>query len=205
MIQRPFEQWLFEDVEIEFGIERVYNFSKLNQWLFVEKKYALPKSIDNLRLDLLHNIDRWNLSDLQMFFAAPFFLQFEFNNIPNHRIYIEKLVSNQNIEDVKWFVATGKQRPKPPFFFVKVYTEKYDPLGQLLIAMVDAQMDNEDKNKPIYGCYNIGRFWFFVLLIGQEYGTSRAYDATQTDDLTDMVVILNRVVTHIKTELNVVD
>lgn len=201
MIKRPFEQWLFEDVEIEFGIERVKNLPLMNDWLDVQKKISLPKPLNSLRLDLLQNVDTWILDDLQMLFAAPFFNHFEFSNYPNYRIFIDKI--NQHHSDTKWLIGTGKQRPKPPFFFAKVYTENYAPLGQLLIAMVDAQMDNNEKNKPLYGCYNIGRIWFFVLLIGQEYGVSRAYDATQVDDMSDMVVILNRVVTHIKTELNV--
>jgi hypothetical protein len=203
MIKRPFEQWLFEDVEIEFGIERVYDFFHLQKWLFVKEEYYLPKTIDKLRLELLNNVDTWILSDLQMFFIAPLFYHFEFYHFPNYRIYIDKI--NPNHSDTKWIIGTGKQRPKPPFFFIKVYTEQFDPLGQLLIAMVDAQLSNNEHNKPIYGCYNIGRLWFFVLLIDKEYGVSRAYDATQIDDLTDMVVILNRVVTHIKTELNVQD
>jgi hypothetical protein len=36
-----------------------------------------------------------------------------------------------------------------------------------------------------------------VILDDKEYGVSRAYDATQTDDLTDMVAILKRVKVYI--------
>jgi hypothetical protein len=68
--------------------------------------------------------------------------------------------------------------------------------------MVDAQMMNEASPlevgwKPLYGCYNIGRIWFFVILAGKEYSVSRAYDATQTDDLADMVAILKKVKVYI--------
>ena len=109
---------------------------------------------------------------------------------------------------VEWMVCTGKQRPRKPFFFLQEYKpEKVannDPLGQLLIAMVDAQFRNSSPDLPLYGCYNIGRMWFFVFLEGKEYGVSRAYDATQEDDLSDMVVILERVVDHIQRTLGMI-
>ncbi|MCU0445382.1 MAG: hypothetical protein MUE85_10725 [Microscillaceae bacterium] len=67
--------------------------------------------------------------------------------------------------------------------------------------MVDAQIRNNTLEKPLYACYNIGRIWFFVILVGKEYGVSRAYDATQTDDFTDMVAILQKVKVYIHQEL----
>ena len=77
-----------------------------------------------------------------------------------------------------------------------------DPLGQLLIAMVDAQLLNNTPEKPLYGCYTLGRFWFFVVLHDKSYSVSRAYDATQIDDMQDMIVILKRVRRYIHQELN---
>jgi hypothetical protein len=116
---------------------------------------------------------------------------------------------------VEWFVATGKQTPKKPFFFLQEYKQapqppkgediENDPLGQLLISMLCLKHLN---NAPpsgagglLYGCYNIGRIWFFVLLVGKEYAISRAYGATQTDGLTDMVAILKKVKVYIHEQL----
>jgi hypothetical protein len=39
---------------------------------------------------------------------------------------------------------------------------------------------------PLYGCYVVGRNWFFLVLNGKEYDVSLAYDATQ-DDLFDIL------------------
>jgi hypothetical protein len=214
MIKRPFEQWLFEDVEIEFGIERIEDFLRLKHWLDVTDNIALSENLERLRISLLKNVETWNEDELKMMFIAPFLLEFDFNHPPIYRVFTQRSTTliTETVEAsgrVEWLVSTGKQRPRKPFFFLQEYKPEKnsgnDPLGQLLIAMIDAQLSNNEKNKPIYGCYNIGRLWFFVLLIEKEYSVSRAYDATQTDDLTDMVVILNRVVTHIKTELNVID
>jgi hypothetical protein len=63
--------------------------------------------------------------------------------------------------------------------------------------MIKAQILNQTPKPPLYGCYIIGRFWFFVILLDKEYSASKAYDATQTDDLTLMVAILEKVKMYI--------
>lgn len=206
MIKRPFEQWLFEDVEIEFGLERIKNMPELVQWLDTTgHQEALSDRFDELRVSLLDNVETWNEDELKMFFISPFLLDFHFNNPPHYRAFTQRPMSlkTETVEAngrVEWMVATGKQRPRQPFFFLQEYkpeqSHRNDPLGQLLIAMVDAQILNHNK-MPIYGCYNVGRMWFFVLLVEQRYSVSRAYDATQIDDMTGMIVILKRVRKHI--------
>lgn len=42
----------------------------------------------------------------------------------------------------------------------------------------------------MYGCFIHGRMWFFVVLRDLKYTISRAYDATQSDSLEDIVKIL---------------
>ncbi len=66
-------------------------------------------------------------------------------------------------------VATGKQDPEIPFFFLNEYKAQakggfLDPTRTLLIAMLAAQTKNKAINFPIYGMYNIGQNFFFVLL-----------------------------------------
>jgi hypothetical protein len=210
MIKRPFEQWLSEDVEIEFGIQQVKNLPTLTSWLTVKNEKPLSTDIENLRNSLFDNITTWNEDELKMLFIAPFLLHFGFNNPPHYRVFTQRLFTLQTptVEasgKIEWFIALGKQTPKKPFFFLQEYKPEKnagnDPLGQLLIAMIDAQLLNENPKQPLHGCYVIGRFWFFVVLEGREYCVSRAYDATQTDDLTDMVEILYRVKEYIHQEL----
>jgi hypothetical protein len=43
-----------------------------------------------------------------------------------------------------------------------------------------------------YGCYIIGRLWFFVVVQEKSYSVTRAYEATR-DDIFDIVAILKRV------------
>ncbi|MGB0929458.1 MAG: hypothetical protein ACPGVB_01690 [Chitinophagales bacterium] len=211
MVKQSFEQWLFEDVEIEFGIEPIEEMPLMNEWLNTQDiPQSIPPHLDKLRKFLLKNINLWNEDELKMHFIAPFLLDFDFYNLPHYRVFTQRFMrlKTEHVESagrVEWMVATGKQTPRKPFFFLQEYKPQTgannDPLGQLLIAMVDAQILNEDSDKPVYGCYNIERLWFFVLLQGKTYGVSRAYDATQEDDMSDMIVILKRVVKHIHQEL----
>lgn len=211
MIKRPFEQWLFEDVEIEFGLERMEDFNKLKKWLQASTTQEETGNVfEKLRLSLQRNVETWNEDELKMLFIAPFLLEFELNNPPYYRVFTQRSFTLQtdNVEAngrVEWFVATGKQTPKKPFFFLQEYKPEKnsgnDPLGQLLMAMVNAQKLNQDESKTLYGAYTIGRFWFFVILDKKNYAVSRAYDATQKDDISDMIVILKKVKKYIHQEL----
>jgi hypothetical protein len=211
MIKRPFEQWEFEDVEAEFAISQVDNLLQLTNWLDTPTQNVLNPRFEKLRLSLSKNVTVWQEDELKMMFIALFLAEFDFNTPPHYRVFTQRTfkLETPTVEasgKVEWFVSTGRQNPKKPFFFLQEYkpekTSGNDPLGQLLIAMVDAQILNDDTQKPLYGCYTLGRFWFFVVLAGKEYGISRAYDATQTDDMNAMIYILERVREHIHKELN---
>jgi len=97
-------------------------------------------------------------------------------------------------------VATGKSRPKEPFFFLHEYkpqhpSKKNDPLGQLLIAMVAAQAKNDNQH-PIYGALVEGRIWYFVVLQGTEYSVSSGSNAA-TNDIFQIYAILCKVKDYI--------
>jgi hypothetical protein len=96
---------------------------------------------------------------------------------------------------VDFLVATGRQSPKQPFFFLHEYKRQLDtsndPLGQLLAEMVAAQTANANSH-PIYGAYVVGRHWYFIVLDEKIYGESLAYDATKEDELLQIVAILKK-------------
>lgn len=205
MIKRLFDQWLFEDVEIEFGIERVKKMPSLLKWLDIsdkELKNIVTPSFEKLRISIEDNIEIWNEDELKMMFIAPFLMNFKFNDIPHYRVFSQRYMSfkTEKVEAngrVEWMISSGKQRPRHPFFFLQEYkpekTSGNDPLGQLLIAMINAQKLNNNEEKILYGCYIIGRFWFFVILEGKKYSVSNAYNASLESDLGKMIVILKRV------------
>jgi hypothetical protein len=47
-----------------------------------------------------------------------------------------------------------------------------------------------DNDFPIYGCYIIGRNWFFMVLEGNKYATSKAFQSTEYEDALQILRIL---------------
>ncbi|GAB4192611.1 MAG: hypothetical protein OHK0057_21610 [Thermoflexibacter sp.] len=65
--------------------------------------------------------------------------------------------------------------------------------------MLIAQVKNEN-DMPVYGCYVMDRFCFFVVLYGNEYAVSDAYTATQ-DDIFQIVSILRAIKVNIEEKI----
>jgi hypothetical protein len=60
--------------------------------------------------------------------------------------------------------------------------------------MLIAQVHNQD-GKPIYGCYVIGELWHFMVMEGNQYGMHKGLNATEPDDLQQILLILRKVKT----------
>ncbi|MGB0929195.1 MAG: hypothetical protein ACPGVB_00370, partial [Chitinophagales bacterium] len=106
--------------------------------------------------------------------------------------------------------AIGRSQPRTPFFFIHEYKRQEgssnDTKGQLLASMLAAHILNQtpptptlfnplpkhDKNMPIYGCYIIGRWWFFVVLHEGAYCVSESYDAMKKEKLHKIISILKK-------------
>ena len=89
-------------------------------------------------------------------------------------------------------IASGYFSPKIPYFNFQEYKKDInssgDPAGQNLAAMLVGQQKNED-DKVIYGCYVVGRFWYFMVLKGKEYAISRDFSTTD-DEIFEVMKIL---------------
>ena len=99
-----------------------------------------------------------------------------------------------------FLVAGGRSEPKTPYFCLREYKKEQnfegDPKGQLLAEMLVAQALNSDAKtgfETIYGCYIVGRNWFWVILKDKEYAVSRAYDSTRIDDLSKIYLVLTKI------------
>jgi muconolactone delta-isomerase len=64
--------------------------------------------------------------------------------------------------------------------------------------MLAAQAKNNGLNLPIYGMYNIGQLWFFLILQNKEYAVSKAFDATDKDELKQIINAMHYVKAHIE-------
>lgn len=213
MITKPFEQWLFEEVELTFEVKRNRKFGELADWLKVETDLPALSPAETVFWSLLNeNVETWNEDELKMNFIAPVLMDINFNKTDCYKVFSQRLLSikTDKVDSqgrVEWFVSAGKQIPREPFFFVHEYKPEKggnaDPLGQLLIAMLASQAKNAEAQMPIYGLYIVGRFWFFVLLVGKEYGVSPAYDSADETKLKEILHILRKTKQYIETRLGV--
>ncbi len=186
---KSFETWLYEEVGQAFGLTRLYEHEFWNQFADLKTPESYPhlSIIEELRKDLLKYADTWNEDELKFLFISPFINLVKFTS-SKYKVFTQRPMSVKYENDTKttsgkveFMLAKGIQTPQKPFFFLQEYKQENrksnDPLGQLLIAMVAAQVQNAD-NETLYGCYVSGRNWFFVMLKGKEYAVSNAYNAT---------------------------
>ena len=178
------------------------NCELLNQWLDTNGTAPLAAEEEQLLAEflakLLEHIWDWNEWELKGKFIFPLLAAVNFDQERYHA-FIEREISVVIEDDilsgtVDFFVANGKRYPKHPYFIIHEFKREHeasgDPLGQLLITMVAAQKLNND-GKPVYGCYVMDRLLFFVVLDGQDYATSLAYDATK-DDINEVFILLKK-------------
>lgn len=196
---KPFSQWTKEEVEDEFHLSRTRKSTVLQDWLtnIQEVSSDDAQRLGELSQRLLERVYDWNEEELKVYFIA-FLLDFVEFHQAHYRPFLERELSVVYTEGkrlsgvVDFLVASGTQSPKDPFFFLHEYKKQLytsnDPLGQLLAEMVAAQILNSHKH-PIYGAYIMGRHWYFVVLDGQVYAESLAYDATKEDVITIVSIL----------------
>ena len=196
---KSFSQWTKQDIEEEFHLICARESSTLQSWLTGIQDVSQDESarLRQLSEKLRLHVHDWNEEELKVYFIA-FILDFVNFYQPSYRPFLERELSVNYAEGKKlwgvvdFLVASGTQFPKEPVFFLHEYKKQIDssndPLGQLLAEMVAAQTLN-NRQHPIYGAYVIGRHWYFVVLEGQVYAESLAYDATK-EDILQIVSIL---------------
>jgi hypothetical protein len=203
---RNFENWETEDVETAFNLDQLRIMPLLEAWLKSTTTLSEYEAIltEYLRNKLLDNADFWNEDELKLQFIAPLLLVVNFD-MPRYKIFSQRtLTATVNGIDiggrVDFMLAKGKQRPSQPYFFIHEYKQERkgasDPKGQLLAELVAAQARNELKH-PIYGCYVVGRNWFFVILDNDKYAVTNALNASDNDIL-KIIAMLRYVKTEIE-------
>ena len=183
MTSKSFETWEYEQVESCFNLKRIKNLPLLTEWINTpfETINMAKFNLSIIQERLIDNADAWNEDDFKPFTQRTLSAKFPELNLE---------VSGK----IEFVIARGKQRPKQPYFFLHEYKQERrrenDPLGQLLISMVAARQNNEKKT-PLFGCFVIGRDWFFVVLEEQTYSVSLSFDATKNHELYQIVAILS--------------
>lgn len=215
--EKTFANWTEDELIFTFGLKRLNRCSLLEKWM--EAKYSLTDFeqtyLEMFRTHAEQNITAWNEAELRAKLIDPMTMLVNFDS----KKYLVAAFSERNLQTqlqkttlkgkVDWMVATGKNAPRNPFFFIHEYKKESggseDPLAQLLAAMLAAQTLHQTppipnllipkpihyyKDIPLYGCYIIGRNWFFVTLHKREYCVSNAFNATEQEDMQRIICLL---------------
>ncbi len=193
-----FQDFDLTDLEKMFGLRQLRHIPLLTEWLNFE--HALSdyerRYLSDLRDELIDTVDGWNEEELKMHFIGPMFSFVNFTT-EHFNIFANRYISGAVGEhDLGGFpdsmIASGRRKPELPYFCFQEYKKEKDPdgdpAGQALAAMMLAQELNGGK-RPIYGCYVVGRNWFFMVLQGKTYCISQNYSATK-DEIFDIFRIL---------------
>ncbi len=194
---------LLEPILIEtFNLERVFvNTPLLNDWITSKSEINEIDMllVEEARAKLIENADSWNEEELKMQFISIIIFLARCNN--PIRTYYDREISAEINEifvcsKVDMMLSKGiGELIKTPYFFLHEYKreKKYsgDPVGQMLGGMLIGQAKNNNGN-PTYGCYVQGRFWFFSVLIGNQYVISDAFDSVDIEELKQIISILRK-------------
>ena len=150
----------------------------------------------------LDRMGGWNEEELKMKLISILFFIADFEEDGKITTFYERtlneIVGNYTIHVVcDCLIASplGLTTPKNPYFFLQEFKKQKgdsnDPEGQMLAAMLAAQHLNND-GKPIFGSWLTVSIWIFTILDGKNYYFSNAFDATNKDDLLQIVFILRK-------------
>ncbi|MBL7817199.1 MAG: hypothetical protein JNL70_19400 [Saprospiraceae bacterium] len=210
MIQSNFREWTLDMLDDVFKTQQVFSMDLLDELLsfpYELNDFEL-QYIQSLQAHFMYGGDDWNEVELENKFISPMIV---FASKPNqlYSYFLERDLS-ADIDGyalsgrVDGMIATGFRNPKKPYFCLNEYKKgtdpNGDPKGQVLIAMLVAQKLNNNQS-PIYGCYVIGRNWYFVVLNGKEYAISKDFSCVD-DEVFDIYRTLKGLNHRIESFLN---
>ncbi len=204
MKRSNFRDWSLDSIDTTFGTAQVETLPILEELLSYE--YATDQ-FENHNLDILRKTylnfggDDWNEVELENKLISPIIVFAEIAN-QKYSYFLERELSgiigeHEIFGKVDGMIATGYRSPKVPYFCLNEYKRQTDPngdpRGQALIAMMIAQEINNNHNRnadrPILGCYVIGRSWYFMALTGKQYAISKDFSCVD-DEIFDIYRIL---------------
>ena len=195
-----------------FDVRRVSQLQVLNDWLtLLPPLTEMEKTIATFYQNrLLDSIDDWNEQELSLGFIGPIINIIDFKVPYRLNFFAQRPLSGiigdyEMIGKPDGMLAAGSSEPETPYFSFHEYKKDVDssgdPAGQNLAAMVVGQSFN-DNNEAVYGCYVVGRLWYFMALKGKEYAISRSLSA-DGDDIYTIVQHLKALRSMLFSKLNI--
>lgn len=200
-LKKSFNDCTLIYLEKNFGLEQVHTLPAMEKWANIAQQMPISDfENEELRLcqDLLNdNILHWNEQELSLHFIGPIFSLIRFTDrVRKFNLFAERYIA-ATVETLKGdlvelcgkpdgLLATGYREPESPFFCFTEYKRHREPdgepEGQCLSAMLAGQSLNQHQpHEALYGCYVMGRDWYFIVLQGQQYCISQDFSAVTTD------------------------
>jgi hypothetical protein len=192
MVAKSFGECTLAWLTKTFKLKRLLKSPDLESWLNTPSSLTAREkdSLADLQEDLQFNILGWNEQELAMHFIGPVLSLAKLYS-PQFNLFAERYIE-ATVDDIKLsgrpdeLVATGYFEPEKPFFCFHEYKKQIDnsgdPIGQVLSAMLAGQSLN-DNQSLLYGCYVVGRDWYFITLRDRQYCISKGHNVMNTDDL----------------------
>ena len=186
-----------------FDLDHVYTgFKLLSDLMTVDNDLTATdiEMLDYRREQLTRNVNGWNEETLKMKFIA-FILDMARYDVGKIQGVFETemsaVVKGYPLKVVTDFTVAKviEDYVDKPYFYFHEYKQKKnakDPAAQVLLAMLIAQIHNDD-GKPIYGCHVIGELWHFMVMQDNQYGMHKGLNATEPDDLQQILLILRKI------------
>ena len=204
MATKKIRIWSEAELVDSFGLTKtIATAPLLKDWL--DAKVVLNELemsvLTRIREEAVELIYSWNEEDLKMNFIAFVIDIAQLRSSKYVRTFYEKTVEatvNGYFLKTKtdFMIAKGVlDLVKVPYFHFQEYKKDRDPNGDPIAQLVEAFLIAQEKNKngkPLYGCYVIGRFWYFVTMEGKNYCVSNPYDCTDEADLNQIIAILRK-------------
>lgn len=208
---KKFEDWHHHDIIRRLHIQRVEKLPQLASWIDADDQMPpqLLPTLEGLAKHIRYLHFAWNEAEWNFHFFGQMFRSIDFNG-PAYHSFLERrlqfLHNDLKISGtVDFMVALGDYEPEQPYFIFHAYKrykgKEADPLGQLLMAMLAAQYQNND-GMPIYGAYAVGMYWSFVLLDNQQFSESKGFDLSYTPHLHIIWNILSHTKQIIESRVN---
>ncbi len=206
-IKKVFTAWGMDELEEEFDLKRTIENKNLEKLLndnidISDFENQIIKYYQKL---LFENVHYYNETELITKFIGPIISLANFDT-PDFSYFAERDISAvvgnyEMLGRTDGMIATGKWKPKIPFFFISEYKREVEPrrnpMAQNLAEMIVAQKLNNNKC-PVYGAYVVGRNWFFMILENKTYTVSDAYIATKNDIFDIFKILKNLKITIIE-------
>ncbi len=207
----------YSEVELidMFGLTRLlgnHKFALMKDWLTsnIQLSTLEQELFDDIYNNTLKNIIGWQEEDLKMLLISPILFLGKLKNTDRYYTFFERTiegtVEGQFLKTkTDFMVASGNVGIfRNPYFHFQAYKPLKNPtgdsMGQLLTAFLIAQQKNAN-DKPIYGCEVIGGAWRFVVMQGKTYCVSSPFEATERNELLQIIAILRKFKDILETEL----